>query len=152
MLSSYGLHCRWYPNSDQGETGKKSGEKKNFRVIMGLTLYKVQHAIYLLDFQRKEGDQFSFMTLCAMVISQLKILSATTKVTQVVNSDGLGETSLASEAAHQIRLPPVHPMPMVPVVPIPPYHKTSNPPPGLGDPYNAPPDRFEGTHVRKQEI
>ncbi len=32
-----------------------------------LTLYKVQQSIYLLDFQRKKGDQFTFMNFCALV-------------------------------------------------------------------------------------
>ena len=122
---------------------------------MGLTLYKVQQGIYLLDFQRKEGDQFSFMTLCAMVISQLKILSATTKVTQVVNSDSMVGANLAAEvqhhgpSPHQLRLPPVHP---VPLMSIPPYHRPNQPGQGAGDAYHAPPTRFPGGHGRRQEI
>jgi 5'-AMP-activated protein kinase, catalytic alpha subunit len=34
-------------------------------VKIALTLYKVQQNIYLLDFQRVEGDAFGFMKLCA---------------------------------------------------------------------------------------
>lgn len=49
----------------------------------GLTLYKVQQNIYLLDFQRKEGDQFTFMSLCALIITQLKVLSAASKAMQI---------------------------------------------------------------------
>lgn len=32
-----------------------------YRVVAGLTLYKVQMNIYLLDFHKREGDQFTFM-------------------------------------------------------------------------------------------
>lgn len=35
--------------------------EEGYRVIAGLTLYKVQHNIYLLDFHKREGDQFTFM-------------------------------------------------------------------------------------------
>ena len=44
-----------------------------------LTLYKVQQSIYLLDFQKMTGDAFSFMTLCANIITELKTLSAASK-------------------------------------------------------------------------
>lgn len=40
-----------------------------------LTLYKVQTSIYLLDFQKMDGNPFDFMTLCARVITELKALS-----------------------------------------------------------------------------
>lgn len=40
-----------------------------------LSLYKVQANIYLLDFQKLEGNPFDFMTLCANIITQLKLLS-----------------------------------------------------------------------------
>ncbi len=36
-------------------------------ITVCLTLYKVQQSIYLLDFQRKQGDQFTFMNFCALV-------------------------------------------------------------------------------------
>lgn len=71
----------------------------------GLSLYKVQHGIYLLDFQKVrlplcnmivspfrlewlivrivdrlyaqvEGDPFSFMHLCSLIITELKTLAA----------------------------------------------------------------------------
>merc|ERR1719223_1608508 len=38
---------------------------ENYSIKIGLTLYKVQQNIYLLDFQKKTGDAFSFMTLSA---------------------------------------------------------------------------------------
>lgn len=37
------------------------GRAKEYRVVAGLTLYKVQTNIYLLDFHKREGDQFTFM-------------------------------------------------------------------------------------------
>lgn len=40
-----------------------------------LTLYKVQSNIYLLDFQRIDGNPFDFMTICARIITELKALS-----------------------------------------------------------------------------
>jgi hypothetical protein len=48
-------------------------------ITIGLTLYKVQQSIYLLDFQKITGDPFSFMTLCANIITELKTLSAASK-------------------------------------------------------------------------
>lgn len=44
-------------------------------IKMFLSLYKVQTSIYLLDFQKMEGNPFDFMTLCARVITELKALS-----------------------------------------------------------------------------
>jgi hypothetical protein len=53
-----------------------------YSVKIGLTLYKVQQNIYLLDFQKMTGDAFSFMTLCANIITELKTLSAASKAQQ----------------------------------------------------------------------
>uniref|UniRef100_A0A7S2YEB4 non-specific serine/threonine protein kinase n=1 Tax=Entomoneis paludosa TaxID=265537 RepID=A0A7S2YEB4_9STRA len=50
-----------------------------YSIKIGLTLYKVQQNIYLLDFQKMTGDAFSFMTLCANIITELKTLSAASK-------------------------------------------------------------------------
>eukprot|EP00525_Craspedostauros_australis_P008842 CAMPEP_0198112206 /NCGR_PEP_ID=MMETSP1442-20131203/4091_1 /TAXON_ID= /ORGANISM="Craspedostauros australis, Strain CCMP3328" /LENGTH=221 /DNA_ID=CAMNT_0043768903 /DNA_START=3 /DNA_END=671 /DNA_ORIENTATION=- len=50
-----------------------------YSIKIGLTLYKVQQNIYLLDFQKKTGDAFSFMTLCANIITELKNLSAASR-------------------------------------------------------------------------
>ena len=78
-----------------GETKMKviSGENGQFTSVphlntpeycikIGLTLYKVQQNIYLLDFQKMTGDAFSFMTLCANIITELKTLSAASKKQQ----------------------------------------------------------------------
>jgi len=51
----------------------------DYSIKIGLTLYKVQQNIYLLDFQKKTGDAFCFMTLCANIITELKTLSAASK-------------------------------------------------------------------------
>ena len=51
----------------------------DYTIKIGLTLYKVQQNIYLLDFQKLTGDAFSFMTLCANIITELKALSAASK-------------------------------------------------------------------------
>jgi 5'-AMP-activated protein kinase, catalytic alpha subunit len=56
---------------------------QDYSIKIGLTLYKVQQNIYLLDFQKKTGDAFSFMTLCANIITELKTLSAASKQQQL---------------------------------------------------------------------
>jgi 5'-AMP-activated protein kinase catalytic alpha subunit len=56
----------------------------DYAIKIGLTLYKVQQNIYLLDFQKKTGDAFSFMTLCANIITELKTLSAASKQQQLL--------------------------------------------------------------------
>eukprot|EP00603_Paraphysomonas_imperforata_P000066 CAMPEP_0114429040 /NCGR_PEP_ID=MMETSP0103-20121206/9261_1 /TAXON_ID=37642 ORGANISM="Paraphysomonas imperforata, Strain PA2" /NCGR_SAMPLE_ID=MMETSP0103 /ASSEMBLY_ACC=CAM_ASM_000201 /LENGTH=517 /DNA_ID=CAMNT_0001598325 /DNA_START=417 /DNA_END=1970 /DNA_ORIENTATION=+ len=48
-------------------------------VRVALSLYKVQANIYLLDFQRVEGNAFGFMKLCALIITELKNLSAASR-------------------------------------------------------------------------
>jgi 5'-AMP-activated protein kinase catalytic alpha subunit len=40
---------------------------------LGLQLYKVQRAVYLLDFVKLAGDPYSFMILCANVINELQV-------------------------------------------------------------------------------
>ena len=55
---------------------------QDYCIKIGLTLYKVQQSIYLLDFQKMTGDAFSFMTLCANIITELKTLSAASKQQQ----------------------------------------------------------------------
>merc|ERR1719343_1715185 len=57
---------------------------QNYSIKIGLTLYKVQQNIYLLDFQKKTGDAFSFMTLCANIITELKTLSAASRQQQIL--------------------------------------------------------------------
>lgn len=57
---------------------------QDYCIKIGLTLYKVQQSIYLLDFQKMTGDAFSFMTLCANIITELKTLSAASKQQQLL--------------------------------------------------------------------
>lgn len=56
----------------------------DYTIKIGLTLYKVQQNIYLLDFQKMTGDAFSFMTLCANIITELKTLSAASRQQQAM--------------------------------------------------------------------
>merc|ERR1711957_417921 len=56
----------------------------DYCIKIGLTLYKVQQSIYLLDFQKLTGDAFSFMTLCANIITELKNLSVASKQHQAL--------------------------------------------------------------------
>jgi len=68
-------------------------------IKIGLTLYKVQQNIYLLDFQKMTGDAFSFMTLCANIITELKTLSAASKKQQQLLAQQ--QAALAQHAAMQ---------------------------------------------------
>eukprot|EP00529_Nitzschia_sp_RCC80_P013838 CAMPEP_0113475440 /NCGR_PEP_ID=MMETSP0014_2-20120614/19122_1 /TAXON_ID=2857 /ORGANISM="Nitzschia sp." /LENGTH=737 /DNA_ID=CAMNT_0000368361 /DNA_START=42 /DNA_END=2255 /DNA_ORIENTATION=- /assembly_acc=CAM_ASM_000159 len=68
-----------------------------YAIKIGLTLYKVQQNIYLLDFQKKTGDAFSFMTLCANIITELKTLSAASKQQQLLQQ----QQAAAAAAAMQ---------------------------------------------------
>lgn len=70
---------------------------KDYCIKVGLTLYKVQQSIYLLDFQKMTGDAFSFMTLCANIITELKTLSAASKQQQAL----LAQQQAAAAAAQQ---------------------------------------------------
>jgi len=69
---------------------------ESYSIKIGLTLYKVQQNIYLLDFQKKTGDAFSFMTLCANIITELKTLSAASRQQQL-----LAQQQAAAAAAQQ---------------------------------------------------
>ncbi len=40
---------------------------------LGLQLYKVQRAVFLLDFVKLAGDPYSFMILCSKVINELQV-------------------------------------------------------------------------------
>jgi len=61
---------------DSYNSGEQYTSQPPTRVKIALSLYKVQQNIYLLDFQWIEGDVFSFMKLCANIITELKNLSA----------------------------------------------------------------------------
>lgn len=69
-----------------------------YSIKIGLTLYKVQQNIYLLDFQKKTGDAFCFMTLCANIITELKTLSAASRQQQQAH---LAQQQAAAAAAAQ---------------------------------------------------
>mmetsp|Transcript_13620 Transcript_13620/g.17639 ORF Transcript_13620/g.17639 Transcript_13620/m.17639 type:complete len:589 (+) Transcript_13620:83-1849(+) len=52
-------------------------------IMIYLSLYKVQPSIYLLDFQKIDGNPFDFMTLCARIITELKTLSQANRQQQL---------------------------------------------------------------------
>jgi hypothetical protein len=79
-------------------------------IKIGLTLYKVQQNIYLLDFQKMTGDAFSFMTLCANIITELK-MSAASKQQQAM----LAQQQTQQPAAQQSGIGGI--MPPAPGVP-----------------------------------
>lgn len=78
-----------------GGAGQSSGYGSSDIVKIALTLYKVQQSIYLLDFQRVEGDAFGFMKLCARIITELKNLSAASRTSQAPIPGGVSVTSLS---------------------------------------------------------
>jgi 5'-AMP-activated protein kinase catalytic alpha subunit len=80
-----------------------------YSIKIGLTLYKVQQNIYLLDFQKKTGDAFCFMTLCANIITELKTLSAASRQQQQQAMMAQQQASAAAaqqQAMQQGGLPP----------------------------------------------
>lgn len=65
------------PPAPPDEASMDLDEERGYKQIKAaLSLYKVQQSIYLLDFQRVEGDTFGFMKLCSLIITELKNLSA----------------------------------------------------------------------------
>merc|ERR1711862_515995 len=74
-----------------------------YNIKIGLTLYKVQQNIYLLDFQKMTGDAFSFMTLCANIITELKTLSAASKQQQALLAQH--QAALQQQQQHQVSSP-----------------------------------------------
>lgn len=73
---------------------------KNYSIKIGLTLYKVQQNIYLLDFQKKTGDAFSFMTLCANIITELKTLSAASRQQQLLQQQQVAAQQQQRQSHH----------------------------------------------------
>ena len=63
------LNCEW----DTVDSYRLTVRGPSIEVM--LTLYKVQSSIFLLDFLLLVGDPYSFMTLCATIIRELKALS-----------------------------------------------------------------------------
>ena len=73
----------------------------DYSIKIGLTLYKVQQNIYLLDFQKKTGDAFCFMTLCANIITELKTLSAASRQQQAVLAQQQAAAAAQQQAMQQ---------------------------------------------------
>jgi Kinase associated domain 1 len=85
-----------------------------YSVKIGLTLYKVQQNIYLLDFQKMTGDAFSFMTLCANIITELKTLSAASKQAMMAHQQQQQSASQAQAMQQAAGRFPPHPTPPKP--------------------------------------
>jgi 5'-AMP-activated protein kinase catalytic alpha subunit len=78
----------------------------DYCIKIGLTLYKVQQNIYLLDFQKMTGDAFSFMTLCANIITELKNLSAASKQQQLLAQQLLAQQQMSGGGMVAVGHPP----------------------------------------------
>ncbi|TMW58966.1 hypothetical protein Poli38472_007111 [Pythium oligandrum] len=77
VVAPYRVKCRWQPTSQQLQQMQDEGDElpSSLTVKIGLQLYKVQQHIYLLDFQKLDGNAFTYMNLCARIITELKTLS-----------------------------------------------------------------------------
>ncbi|RLN37116.1 hypothetical protein BBJ28_00012275 [Nothophytophthora sp. Chile5] len=83
VVAPYRVKCRWQPQDRESSSNNASMEPESAklqeqqlqRIQVGLQLYKVQQHIYLLDFQRLDGNAFTYMNLCARIITELKTLS-----------------------------------------------------------------------------
>ncbi|GAB9468808.1 hypothetical protein Gpo141_00006115 [Globisporangium polare] len=89
VVAPYRVKCRWQPKGFPTHMPVASGDAERdyeaqvkyqqlqaqSRIKIGLQLYKVQQHIYLLDFQRLDGNAFTYMNLCARIITELKTLS-----------------------------------------------------------------------------
>mmetsp|Transcript_38735 Transcript_38735/g.54543 ORF Transcript_38735/g.54543 Transcript_38735/m.54543 type:complete len:617 (-) Transcript_38735:7-1857(-) len=91
-------HMRVIAGDDGHYKGVPNLSTPDYCIKIGLTLYKVQQSIYLLDFQKMTGDAFSFMTLCANIITELKTLSAASKQQQQQQQQ---QAALMAAAAQQ---------------------------------------------------
>lgn len=89
VVAPYRVKCRWQPKGFPSRPPASTGHAEHdyeahvkyqqlqaqSRIKIGLQLYKVQQHIYLLDFQRLDGNAFTYMNLCARIITELKTLS-----------------------------------------------------------------------------
>ena len=94
ILDSYRIKCRWrvatdaraqhkgFTHNPLGAAAGVAGGGAPIWIKISLTLYKVQASIYLLDFQKTDGNPFDFMTLCARIITELKALSQQSRQNQ----------------------------------------------------------------------
>lgn len=94
VVAPYRIKCRWQAKGFP--TGSDSSKLNSHlmaqsQIKIGLQLYKVQQHIYLLDFQRLEGNAFIYMNLCARIITELKTLSGIRPVTAPGHDPRFGE-------------------------------------------------------------
>jgi 5'-AMP-activated protein kinase catalytic alpha subunit len=90
-----------------GSGGARGSRPEALKVKIALSLSKVQQSIYLLDFQRVEGDAFGFMKLCALIITELKNLSAASRSAP----NPLAAAAAAAQQQQQQPRPPPQPQP-----------------------------------------
>lgn len=104
-------HMKVIAGKDGHYTRVPNLSTQDYCIKIGLTLYKVQQSIYLLDFQKMTGDAFSFMTLCANIITELKTLSAASKQQQLLAQQQAAVAAAAQQqqagvAPYMPQLPP----------------------------------------------
>lgn len=78
VVAPYRIKCRWLNkglSTEMTDAKMQQHFQAQSQIKIGLQLYKVQQHIYLLDFQRLEGNAFMYMNLCARIITELKTLS-----------------------------------------------------------------------------
>lgn len=115
------LDCKWYPctnyrvlclwkqsspafhsvegsvdNDDDDMEVGDGNSSASVGIRVALSLYKVQANIYLLDFQRVEGNAFGFMKLCALIITELKNLSAASRAQSLAQMAAANQPNMGS--------------------------------------------------------
>mmetsp|Transcript_54757 Transcript_54757/g.110075 ORF Transcript_54757/g.110075 Transcript_54757/m.110075 type:complete len:629 (+) Transcript_54757:212-2098(+) len=84
--------------------GTRSGGEETIKIF--LSLYKVQASIYLLDFQKMEGNPMDFMTLCARIITELKALSQASRQHQLAQQQLAAQHQQAQQRVSMSQQPP----------------------------------------------
>ncbi|EQC38348.1 CAMK/CAMKL/AMPK protein kinase [Saprolegnia diclina VS20] len=98
VLAPYRVKCRWHLANVPDANPMK-------QIKIGLQLYKVQQHIYLLDFQKLGGDAFTYMNLCARIITELKTLSG---VRPLNPNDLQQQMMMTTQHTHQHHNPHIH--------------------------------------------
>jgi len=78
VITPYRIICQ-RSEGEEGESKSNSEEEPSNKFRIALSLYKVHSKVYLLDFQKTTGSQFTFMITCENIISELKRLSKAQK-------------------------------------------------------------------------
>ncbi|TYZ64719.1 hypothetical protein PybrP1_009372 [[Pythium] brassicae (nom. inval.)] len=113
VVAPYRVKCRWQPkgapppprapvgtghaDADYEAQVKYQQLQAQSRIKIGLQLYKVQQHIYLLDFQRLDGNAFTYMNMCARIITELKTLSG---IRTIPSENGRFDVGGSSSSVH----------------------------------------------------